>query len=72
MASQIFSPGLDGQNDQLKFTIEGTCDLEVSIYDRWGVEVFQPQVQIKLGMEHLMRVHCLVVLTSLCICPILW
>jgi len=40
VASQIFSPGLDGQNDQLKFTIEGTCDLEVSIYDRWGVEVF--------------------------------
>lgn len=39
----VFSPNADGVNDQ--FTIQTTCPYALSIYDRWGVLVWQNSAQ---------------------------
>jgi len=37
----IFSPNGDGENDQFYFSTNGILNLTFSIYDRWGLLIFQ-------------------------------
>jgi gliding motility-associated-like protein len=37
----VFSPNGDGTNDRFEPQANGSQDVEVSVYDRWGTEVFR-------------------------------
>jgi len=36
----VFSPNSDGQNDLFTITTEGVTDMQVSIYNRWGKDIY--------------------------------
>ena len=41
VSSEVFSPDGNGENDKLFFTVEGTCQMDVKVFNRWGVVLFE-------------------------------
>ena len=39
--AQIFSPNGDGNNDEIVVNIEGACEIQFKVFNRWGKQVFE-------------------------------